>query len=551
MSIEEVSEADGDETDLDPTLLQEFQDEVDSLVAAANALGQEDPKFEAFEAIVTQKQLLLNNKLLVFSTFRHTLTYLERRLSASQVRLAVVHGGVPEDKRRDIRARFKLPREDPEALDLLLSSEVGTEGLDYQFCDALVNYDLPWNPMRIEQRIGRIDRRGQRSETVAIINMVTRGTVDASIYTRCLYRIGVFQQALGGSEEILGELTREIRSIAENLSLTEEEREERLKQLADNKLGRIQEQTHLEEQQAQLFGLAIRHEDDAGVDAATSPWLTASKIAHLVTEYLAHVDPARRVPVGSKPVVTLRPTVEARARLLQETQVDMRTGQKDSGWDTWLKSSDPTRHLSVDPRHAEDRPDVELLGATHPLVRAAAKWASLPPEASFSLKVQSASVPAGKYAVAIYGWNRLGVRDDYSIQAISVNPTLQPHLAELLPKATDSDSWIDPLPEDNDALEEAHYALWCDERATFRGQSRASIDAQLSSLRTTQKARVAQLEEQLSSADDQRIQRMRHSQLESAESDFSRRERDLEMAAEKSDVLAEPIAYGVLEVVCP
>ena len=56
----------------------------------------------------------------------------------------------------------------------------------YQFCDCIVNYDLPWNPMRVEQRIGRIDRNGQKSESVAIVNLITPGTVDADIYERCL-----------------------------------------------------------------------------------------------------------------------------------------------------------------------------------------------------------------------------------------------------------------------------------------------------------------------------------------------------------------------------
>ena len=70
--------------------------------------------------------------------------------------------------------------------------------------------------MRVEQRIGRIDRKGQQSETVAIVNLITPGTVDADIYERCLVRIGVFEHALGGSEEILGEISKEIKNIAEN-----------------------------------------------------------------------------------------------------------------------------------------------------------------------------------------------------------------------------------------------------------------------------------------------------------------------------------------------
>ena len=88
---------------------------------------------------------------------------------------------------------------------MLLFSDVGCEGLDYQFCDTMINYDLPWNPMKIEQRIGRIDRFGQQSEAVEIYNMVVQGTIDASIYYRCLNRINIFQESIGDCDEILQE----------------------------------------------------------------------------------------------------------------------------------------------------------------------------------------------------------------------------------------------------------------------------------------------------------------------------------------------------------
>ncbi len=146
-----------------------------------------------------------NRRLLLFSSFRHTLAYVDAALRAGGVRVGLIHGGVADDDRRRLRKAFALPPEHDDAIDVLLSSEVGSEGLDFQFCDALVNYDIPWNPMRIEQRIGRIDRYGQASQTVAIYNFVTPGTVDFDIFNRCLLRIGVFERAIGGSEAILGE----------------------------------------------------------------------------------------------------------------------------------------------------------------------------------------------------------------------------------------------------------------------------------------------------------------------------------------------------------
>src|SRR5437764_7024948 len=111
--------------------------------------------------------------------------------------------------------------------------------------------------MRIEQRIGRIDRYGQKSETVAVINFVTPGTVDADIYERCLMRIGVFQHAVGGNEEILGTITKQLHTIAESFELSAEERSLQLQQLADNAIRQVREEQELESKQSELFGLNL------------------------------------------------------------------------------------------------------------------------------------------------------------------------------------------------------------------------------------------------------------------------------------------------------
>ena len=215
--------------------------QVDDVLRQARSLDRRDPKLERLCTIVRDKQALANNKVMVFSSFRHTLRYIYERLYADGVRVGLIHGGTPEDERVELRHRFEKPREYDDSLDLMLFSEVACEGLDYQFCDCIVNYDLPWNPMRVEQRIGRIDRNGQQSDSVAIVNLITPGTVDADIYERCLVRIGVFESAIGGSEEILGKISREINNIAENYLLSNEERREKLHQLADNEIRLIQE----------------------------------------------------------------------------------------------------------------------------------------------------------------------------------------------------------------------------------------------------------------------------------------------------------------------
>ena len=297
-----------------------IQSQIQAILEKARSLDPYDPKLEALRKVIREKQSLSNNKIMLFSSFRHTLGYLYKHLKADGVRVGMIHGGTPDEERVALRSRFEKPRENSDTLDVLLFSEIGCEGLDYQFCDCIVNYDLPWNPMRVEQRIGRIDRKGQQSETVAIVNLITPGTVDADIYERCLVRIGVFNRALGSSEEILGEITREVKNIAENYSLTEEERRAKLKQLADNKIRLIQEQDRLEQKQMELFGIRFPEDQmEKEIKGASSFWLEPTSLQRLVALYLQRkCGKAHAFILGERPLKTLRLSQDARNILLRD-----------------------------------------------------------------------------------------------------------------------------------------------------------------------------------------------------------------------------------------
>ena len=306
--LELMEASDDDNEDADLSFVDQVRTDIASLLEQARDLDSHDPKIEAFVRVLTDKSKLPNNKAMVFSTFRHTLAYLAQHTECTGLRYGLIHGDVPDQERADIRRRFALPRENSDALDVMLSSEVGCEGLDFQFCDFLINYDLPWNPMRIEQRIGRIDRYGQKSETVAIVNFVTPGTVDADIYERCLWRIGVFQHAIGGNEEILGEITKELHDIAESFNLTPKEREHRLQQLSDNSIRRIREDQELESKQAELFGLNVPNQSwQQEIEAAESYWLSSPAIQRCVSSYLsARLGTETEPLLGEKALKTLR-----------------------------------------------------------------------------------------------------------------------------------------------------------------------------------------------------------------------------------------------------
>lgn len=156
-----------------------------------------DAKFEELLKIIDEVFKHGTKKIVVFALFRKTLKYLQIRFKNRGFGTLMIHGMV--ENRVDVLDEFK---NNPKA-HILLSSEVGSEGLDMQFCNSMVNYDLPWNPMVVEQRIGRIDRFGQKSPTVNIYNIIVADSIQEDIYIRLLDRIGIFRGTIGDMEAIL------------------------------------------------------------------------------------------------------------------------------------------------------------------------------------------------------------------------------------------------------------------------------------------------------------------------------------------------------------
>lgn len=157
-----------------------------------------DSKFEALLNILQTVFAHGNKKIIIFAIFKKTLKYLKIRLAKAGYKSAIIYGDSSINK-NEVLQQFQYD----DSYQVLLSSEVGSEGLDMQFCNSLVNYDLPWNPMVVEQRIGRIDRFGQESKKVNIYNIVVTESILEDIYSRLLMRIGIFRESIGDLEAIL------------------------------------------------------------------------------------------------------------------------------------------------------------------------------------------------------------------------------------------------------------------------------------------------------------------------------------------------------------
>ena len=144
-------------------------------------------------------------KLIIFTEHRDTLNYLTekiRGLIGSSDAVATIHGGVKREERRKVQEMF---RNDP-AVRVLIATDAAGEGVNLQNANLMVNYDLPWNPNRLEQRFGRIHRIGQ-TEVCHLWNMVANETREGDVFQRLLEKLEVERVALGGRVfDILGEV---------------------------------------------------------------------------------------------------------------------------------------------------------------------------------------------------------------------------------------------------------------------------------------------------------------------------------------------------------
>lgn len=212
-------------------------------------LRQNDSKYKRLrDELIKYLNKYPKEKIVLFAFFRPTLRYLEERLKEDGIEAIVLMGGFGIDK----YAVLEHFREES-GPNVLLSSEVASEGIDLQFSRLIINYDLPWNPMKVEQRIGRLDRLGQKAPQITIWNLFYEDTIDARIYTRLFVRLEIFKRAIGTLEAVLGD---EIRKLTEDLllgKLTPAQEEARIKQTEQALTNRRNLEIELEDQAGTLM----------------------------------------------------------------------------------------------------------------------------------------------------------------------------------------------------------------------------------------------------------------------------------------------------------
>lgn len=434
---EEVYELYGD--DGDDSSRPDMGSLIRELVEIARSVGD----YEGLYQYDTKYQALLDNlrrywernpakKIVLFSFYRNTLHYLAERLQADGYRSVVVHGGMEKNTALE---EF----EKPGGPNILLSSEVASEGVDLQFSSLVINYDLPWNPARIEQRIGRIDRIGQDEGQILIWSFVYEDTIDERVYSRLLERLNIFRQALGSMEAVLGE---EIRHLAYELlshKLTPEREAERIDRTRVTLAKLSRDQARLEEEATQLIAHGEFIQNKVKAAKELGRYIRGSDLLPYVRDYLLRQYPGTRMISVDDDDLHVRLEFSTQARV---EFADFLQAHRLPGRTQLLASSAPT--LFFENKLGKPKAGVERVTQDHPLVRfvgeqlrASGGGAGYFPVSAIELISNlDTRLPSGTYAYCVMRWSVSGARDierlEYLVKGIDQSLTLSGDEAELL-----------------------------------------------------------------------------------------------------------------------
>jgi SNF2 family DNA or RNA helicase len=183
---------------------------------------KQNSKCDALEELVAG----LSDKIIIFTEYKASQEYIRYRLEKAGYSTLAFDGTLSRGKKQWVRHMFQQEAQ------ILVSTESGGEGLNFQFCNQVVNFDLPWNPMRLEQRIGRVHRLGQTRD-VHIFNLLTKDTIEEHIMYLLHEKINMFETIIGELDTILLHLNlgRSFESAIMDIFLAHEEKGEIREQL--------------------------------------------------------------------------------------------------------------------------------------------------------------------------------------------------------------------------------------------------------------------------------------------------------------------------------
>ena len=517
-----------------------------------------DSKYEKFIEILRQlKSKEGNIKVVVFAFFKATLNYLLERLRKDGIYAVLISGDVDADERPDIIERF---RTDPE-VEVLLSSRVGSEGLDFQFSNILFNYDLPWNPMEVEQRIGRLDRIGQESSIIRIYNFSIEGTIEQRILERLYERLDIFRRSIGELEAILGDKLQDLERDLLVQDLSPEEEERRIVETALVIEQRLNDLEQLENETAQFLGVDQYFEEEVRKIRDCRRYITGEQLRRFYVDFIRHTCPRTKLEYD---------LYTNRGKLYPDEKLrTFITHQQVSGdIIEYLNPSGRGISITFDSQTAFNHPNLDFINILHPLTQAISRYYGQNPDQlsnAHHVVLNTQSLQPGFYFYSIFLVRTLGARSANTLEMVILNDQIEEAcsqmdaevvLGEMVEKGEDpvgagleiDPQWIQEVYDYADTI-------FLDRVGAIRNALERSndsfVDRRLVSLRSFYNKRIDKQCDLLlrgeSSQRQERYLRMLRGTLTRLESELKNKEDELEQKRNVG-VHHEGIAAGILEV---
>lgn len=535
-----------------------------------SSLTANDTKFQRVLQLI--RRIVAENpaeKIVIFSFFRGTVEYLYRHLTRAGIRCALMMGGLKDSEKTQRLMDFR-----DKNINVLISTEVGSEGIDLQFAKYEINYDLPWNPMRLEQRIGRLDRIGQESPNIYIFNAFCQDTIEDRILSRLYERIQVFKDSIGDLEEILGEV---IQSLELDVFLNHYETDEDVNRKAQQVEQAIINKQRINKDLEIKSGMLSVYQDFIlrNIKSAHDNFrrITAEELMFTVQDFLN----------GRFPGSTLEYT-----KMSDSAIVRLSTQAADSLMN-YIKSSEHQAHSSLcnarqgtlccfsnrGESETERKAFREIVDINHPLV----KWivSTVKAENAFTsscsaVQISKKNIPEtlriakGIYTFYIQQWTADGVRKlnelHYFISNIENGKQMEPGAAESLLTATvlHGESFdINELSDDdlncaitvvNDLIDSA-WVQFEDFEALHRAQNNDTINNQEQYLRRTTEKKIEGyyeiIHEMRMKSKDDRVVRMWQGRINHATEDMEAKIRRLNSKF-NCPITCGDVAVGILRI---
>ncbi|MEN3284721.1 MAG: hypothetical protein V7607_5861 [Solirubrobacteraceae bacterium] len=510
---------------------------VERLLATWEAYGGTvDSKYDGFAEALRSSFDAGAERILVFSYFRGTIDYLAERLRGLRIdgrslQVLKLYGPLNSEERDRAVASFR----DEAGPVVLLSSEVGSEGLDFQFCSRMFNYDLPWNPMRVEQRIGRLDRYGQTSEVIHIRNMIVSETIEERIFHRLYERIKIFESSIGDLEAILGEVEVEFGALQRDAlsgALTDEELERRRNLIADVILRRQQDNDDFERESKQFLS-----NDDVFLELfndieRSRKYVTPDELRLLVERYLAVCGCRVTLePAGRQSGIFRLSGAIAQFRIVLARTLARSSGGAKSARTFLGRLHDEGIDMTFEPAIATVRRELEFVSLHHPIVRALTMSDDLRGQLSCcaALALEFTLPSTDPHGFFVFELQAHGMKDELELAAVIVDEdgTVVEGGTDLLATLDDAHNVELPARPDLRAVERMYRAAldWVIGDVAAREQelqarNDETVTTQVESLRLSTDRRLLWLQQQIEEGRSPSIGRMRRAQLDRLESEF-------------------------------